>query len=144
MRFPHNTKIFRGQLDMAPFAGVLFLLLIFLLLHSSLVFTPGLPIRLPQTANLPGSAGPSVAVAVDSGNVIYYENQVLTPERLVEKLKAAVEESKEPLTLVIQADREVKYETLVQLGLLARDVGIKEALLATSPSVFPEVTEEKP
>lgn len=144
MRFPHNTKIFRGQLDMAPFAGVLFLLLIFLLLQSSMVFTPGLPIRLPETANLPGSANPSVAVAVDSGNVIYFENQAVSPVRLAEKLKSAVEESKEPLTLIIQADREVKYEMLVQLGLLARDVGIKEALLATSPSVFPEVSEGKP
>ena len=54
MRFPHNTKIFRGQLDAAPFLGVFFLLLIFLLLNSSLVFTPGVEIQLPETANVPG------------------------------------------------------------------------------------------
>ncbi len=43
MRFPHNTKIFRGQLDAAPFVGVFFLLVIFLLFNSGLVFTPGIP-----------------------------------------------------------------------------------------------------
>ena len=41
MRFPRNAKIFRGQLDAAPLAGVFFLLLIFFLLSSRLAFTPG-------------------------------------------------------------------------------------------------------
>ena len=48
MKFPRNARIFRGQLDASPFVGVLFLVAIFLLLNSSLVFVPGIAINLPE------------------------------------------------------------------------------------------------
>jgi len=34
MKFPRNARIFRGQLDAAPFAIVFFLLVLFLMLAS--------------------------------------------------------------------------------------------------------------
>ena len=62
MRFPRNKQIFRGQLDVAAFAGMLFILLVFILLRSQLVFTPGVPIRLPVEDELPGVIGPRLVV----------------------------------------------------------------------------------
>jgi biopolymer transport protein ExbD len=137
MRFPRNTKIFRGQLDPAPFAGVFFLLLILLLLGSSLVFTPGVPIHLPPAADLAGAALPNLVVAVDSSGQFYYENQLMDEARLKRKLEGALAELKEPCTLVIQADQATKYAVLVRLGLLAREVGIQQVYLATRPAVVP-------
>ena len=49
MRFPRQAKIFRGQLDAAPVAGVVFLLLIFLVL-GSLIYTPGVLVNLNNPA----------------------------------------------------------------------------------------------
>lgn len=49
MRFPRQAKIFRGQLDAAPVAGVVFLLLMFLVL-SSLSYTPGVLVNLNNPA----------------------------------------------------------------------------------------------
>lgn len=137
MRFPRNRKIFRGQMDPAPYAGVFFLLLILLLLSSSLVFTPGVPIRLPEAVDLPGAAHPNLVVAVDSSGQCYYENQLMDIDRLKQKLQAALAANKEPFTLVIQADQATRYEVLVRLGLLAREVGIKGVYLATRPAVVP-------
>ena len=137
MRFAHNTRVFRGQLEVAPFASVFFLLLIFVFLQSSFVFTPGIPIRLPVATDLPGVSGPTLAVAVDESGVIYFDNQATTKERLREKLKASAGRNLESLTLIIQADKNVNYETLVQLSLLARDAGMKDILLATRPRVTP-------
>ena len=122
MRFPHNTKIFRGQLEAAPFIGVFFLLVIFLLLQSSLVFTPGLPIQLPEAGNLPGTERATVAVAVDATGNYYFQNQLCDEDRLKERLRAAVESSREPLTLVIQAHREARVEVTIRLATLARSV----------------------
>ncbi|HEV7926667.1 MAG TPA: hypothetical protein VGR14_15010 [Verrucomicrobiae bacterium] len=45
MRFVRHAKIFRGPLDAAPVAGVLLLLMMFMLL-SSLVYTPGVLVDL--------------------------------------------------------------------------------------------------
>jgi biopolymer transport protein ExbD len=140
MRFPHNLKIFRGQFDAAPFVGVFFLLVIFLLLHSSLIFIPGVPIRLPETAPLPGVDRPTLVVAVDKDGQFYFESQVCSEELLKEKLQTALAAATRPLTLVVQADKNVRCEVLVRLGLLARAVKIREVLLATRPQVVPVAT----
>jgi len=67
MKFPRNAKIFRGHLDVAPFAGVFFLLVMLMML-ASLVYTPGarLELRLPRADGLPGTDKPSVSVAIDA------------------------------------------------------------------------------
>ena len=137
MRFPRTIKPFRGQLEMAPFLSVLFLLAILLMFGSSLVFTPGIPIDLPESAELPGTSNPSVAVAVDAEGHLYFENQIIDEPRLKEKLAAVVDQTKEPLTLVILADRQVKNESTSRLALLARSVGIKDFYLGTRPAVVP-------
>src|SRR6185436_8376605 len=112
MRFPRNKQIFRGQLDVAAFAGVLFILLIFVLLHSHLVFTPGVPIRLPEAEDLPGVIGHTVVVAVDSRGQYYFDNQ-LTHERLLrQRLVDQVNAAREPVTLVIEADESVTWRNL--------------------------------
>ena len=136
MKFPRNARIFRGQLDAAPLAGVFFLLVMFLALSSRMVFTPGISVNLPQGADLPGTDKPAVAVAVDASGLLYFENQLVTETQLRDQLSEAVKNSSEPLTLIVQGDKEFKYDVLIRLGLLASQAGIKEALLATRPPPF--------
>ncbi|MCI0748794.1 MAG: biopolymer transporter ExbD [Verrucomicrobia subdivision 3 bacterium] len=136
MRFPRNNKVFRGQLDAAPYAGVFFLLIIFLLVNSSFVFTPGVPIQLPDAPDLPGTDRPTIAVAVDESSRFYFNNQVTPEATLRDRLREA--SSKTPdLALIIHADRKARYETLVRLSLLAREAGIKNAIMATRPVATP-------
>jgi biopolymer transport protein ExbD len=134
MKFPRNTRLLRNPLDVAPFAAVFFLLVIFLLL-GALLPTPGIPLQLPAASDLPGTELPSVSVAVDSSGRFYFKNKIMTEAELRADLTNAVKNSREPLTLVIQADKAVTYEQLVRVTLLARDAGIKTALLATLPQV---------
>ena len=139
MRFPRQTKVFKGQLDAAPFAGVFFCLLLLLLLHGSLVFRPGVPIDLP-VADLPGVDQPTAVVAVDAAGRLYYENQLVSEQALEERLRSRVRQTQEAMTLVIEADRAVVYERLIQLGLMARNAGFRTALLATRPVLPPTAT----
>jgi biopolymer transport protein ExbD len=141
MKFPRNARVFRGQLDASPFVGVLFIVVIFLLLHSSLVFTPGVRIELPKSPELPGATKATLTVAVDRAGHLYFGNQ-LTPE---ETLKAALLRRKaEGLTLVVMADRNVPYETLVRLWILAREAGIAQTLLATQPPLRAQPVKAAP
>lgn len=135
MRFPRNKQIFRGQLDVAAFAGVFFILLIFVLLHSQLVFTPGVPIRLPEAEDLPGVVGHTVVVAVDASGQYYFESQVTHERLLRQRLAEEVNASREPITLIIQADKSVTWDDVKKLGLLARKAGVKDAILATRPAI---------
>ena len=138
MKFARNAKPFTGQFDVAPFAGVFFLLVLFLVLNSSLVPPPGIRIQLPA-ANLPEMPGtwrPAVTVTVDRSEVLYFDHQVVTAADLLKRLAERVHQSKEPLTLVIHADKAVTYDQLIRLTLLARDAGIHNALGATLPRVI--------
>jgi biopolymer transport protein ExbD len=134
VKFPRHSRLLRGPFDMAPFAAVLFLLVMFLML-GGLLPTPGLPLRLPLATDLPGTDQPTIAIAVDAGGRYYFANQIIAEAKLVSALTNAVQKSREPLTLVVHADKAVTYEQLVRLTLLARDAGITNAWLATLPSV---------
>jgi biopolymer transport protein ExbD len=137
MKFPRNARISRSQLDVAPFAAVFFLLVIFMML-GSLVYTPGarLELRLPQANGLSGTDKPTVSVAIDADGRLYYDNQWTEEAALSKRLRAVVQKSAEPLTLVVQADSSVPYGTCLHLALLARDAGISEAILATLPRPY--------
>ena len=137
MKFRRNSKIFRGQLDAAPFASVLFVFMILMLLHPTLVFLPGVPVNLPETVDLPGTTNPKAVVVIDRGGQMYFESQAIDEAALKDKLEAAVLKNKGVLTLVVQEDKESKHETFLRLAVLAREVGIREVLLATRPQLVP-------
>jgi biopolymer transport protein ExbD len=132
MKFPRNARIFRGQLDVAPFATVFFLLVIFMLL-ASLHYTPGVLLRLPTADNLPGIDKPTISVAIDENGRLYFENEWIEEKELKHRLKEAVTRSQEPLSLLVEADERVTEKWILQLALLAREVGISEGYLATMP-----------
>jgi biopolymer transport protein ExbD len=134
MKFPRNTKLLRSPFEIAPFAAVFFLLVIFMML-GALLPVPGIPLQPPTANDLPGVDKPSVAVAVDSSGRFYFANQIVSEAQLSSGLSNAVKNSREPLTLVIHADKAATCDQLVRLTLLARDAGIRNALLATLPRV---------
>jgi len=134
MKFPRNAKILRSHFDVAPFAAVFFLLVIFLML-GGLLPVQGLRVNLqpPATENLPGVNQRTVAMAVDSTGRFYFENEIVTEPQLKTSLRAAAAGTSEPLTLVIHADKSVSYDQLAHLALLARGCGLTNSLLATLP-----------
>jgi biopolymer transport protein ExbD len=142
VRLPRNAKIFRGQLDAAPFAGVFFCLVILLLMTSRLAFTTGVdfetsvPIELPAVGQaLPGVQNAIDVVAVDGDGLFHYENQVaVSMAGLIESLKTTIKRSTTPLTLVILADRRVTWDTLADLLASTRNLGFQGLQLRTRPA----------
>ena len=134
MKFPRNARILQGRQDAAPYASVFFVLVLFVML-GSLVYTPGVhvPLAMPTATDLPGTDHATVSVAVDANGQLYYENTLTSEPELKSNLLQVVAHAREPLTLVVQADKAVRYERLIRLNLLAREAGIREALWATLP-----------
>jgi biopolymer transport protein ExbD len=133
MKFPRNSKLLRSPFDMAPFAAVLFLIVIFLMLGAILPI-PGVPLRLPVATGLPGTDQPTIALAVAADGRCFLENQLVTEPQLAAGLHAAATASPAPLTLIINADQSVTYDQLMRVTLLAWRAGITNALLATQPA----------
>lgn len=135
MKFPRNARIFRGQLDVAPFA-IVFLLLVLFMMLSSLIYTPGVQLQLPVANDLPGTDKPPLSVAVDRDGRLYFENQRVEEDALKMRLRYIVTNSSDPLVVLVHADETVALKRLVHLELLLRDAGISEARLATLPGPF--------
>jgi biopolymer transport protein ExbD len=94
-------------------------------------------VELPQSdQELAGTDHPTVSVALAKDGRLYFENQEIGKEKLEDRLREAVSESRD-LTLVVQADKDVTEENLVSLALLAGKAGIHDLLFATLPRVFP-------
>lgn len=132
MKFPRRARLLRNPFDATAYAGVFFLLVLFVAFGSRL-YTPGVKIVLPTADNLPGTGKPTVTVAMDQGGHYYFQNQIVEESVLHAQLTNAVALATEPLVLVIQADKDVRHADLLKLALLARDAGITESLLATLP-----------
>ena len=132
MKFPRNVRSLKGPPDYAAVASVFFLLVMFIMI-GPVTYTSGLRVQLPVSGELPGTDRPSVYLAVDAEGRLYFQNQEVTENELSLRLQAAVKQSGEPLTLVIQADKSVTIEQFTRLGMLARKAGIYDALQATLP-----------
>jgi biopolymer transport protein ExbD len=114
------------------------LLMIFMLL-GSLLYTPGVTIKLPEGGNWPGTDNPTVVVAVDSGGQCFFENRAVQEKELRAALQSRVQHmprQSRNLTMVLWADKAVELDVITHLGLLARQAGITEVQLAERPTVF--------
>jgi biopolymer transport protein ExbD len=138
VKFPRNARIFRGQLDVAPFA-IVFLLLVLFMMLSSLIYTPGVRLQLPVANDLPGTDAPTVSVAVDKDGRLYFQNQSIPENDLKSRLRNFKTNSAEPLVVLVHADEKVDLKTIIHLELLLRDAGVAEARVATlqGPSPIP-------
>jgi biopolymer transport protein ExbD len=136
VKFPRNARIFRGQLDAAPFATVFFLLVLFVVLGRHL-YPPGVQLDLPSTGdlNLPGTDQPTIPVAVTT-NAIYYDNQLVSENEFSNQLTVARQKFSQPMTLIVEADKDVTEDRLIRLTVIAHGAGIQNLLLATRPRVL--------
>ncbi len=127
--------MFTGRLDVAPFACVFFLLVIFLVLLSHLAPVPGIPVMLPEAQlpdDVPGPDG--VVVILDAEGRLYFNQQITTAGRLSQELSRRLKAAGGPLPLVLQAGAGVRLQDLVSFYALCRQVGIHQVKLQTRPA----------
>jgi len=136
MKFPRNARIFRGQLDAAPFAIVFSCLALFLLL-GTLVYTPGVSLQLPVASGLPGTDKETTAVAMDRNGRLYFDDKRVDENELRDQLRQAVSKSTHGLALLVKADKAVTFDQQMRLAMLAREAGIIETFWATLPGPVP-------
>jgi biopolymer transport protein ExbD len=125
MRFPRNAKIFRGQIDAAPLAGIFFLLVVFLLL-ASLIYTPGIPIQI--SANAAGTSGARKNISITKEGAIVFANQTYKTNAM-EQLRANLKKLPPQTTLVLETFPNAPRELVEQVRDMARifDLGFETA-----------------
>lgn len=114
MNFRGRNKV-NPQFNMSSMTDIVFLLLIFFMITSTLVTTSALDIILPQASGKTTNKK-NVSVTIKK-NLLYYLNdaKTSTPENSIEnKLKALLGVTKDPV-LVLRAEEGVPIEKVVKI-----------------------------
>jgi biopolymer transport protein ExbD len=136
-RFPPHRRVFCGPVDAVPFVNLVMLLMLFMILHSSFVLKPGITVNLPASSFASGAGLGAVVVTVSQEGMVFFNDERTTLEGLESAFSQAAF-NRPGSTLVIEADGQVRYGTIVQIYNMAIAAGLQKVVMATRVSPMVE------
>ena len=113
--------------DIAPMIDVVFQQLIYFLLTSSFVLSPGIRVALPKAATSRNLSASNLVITLTKDHVLYWEEEVVT----LKELRARLGRGGSGKPVLIRADRHAYVDKLIELWDLCRDTGHQEVHIAT-------------
>ena len=122
------------ELDITPLIDVVFLLLIFFMLSTSLSVSPGIKVDLPKaSAEQVKKKKLTLRVAIVVGGRIYLEGKKLSLEALKKEFAKIGKRKNSDALVVIEADRKVYHGLVVKVMDAAKVAGLNKLAIATQP-----------
>lgn len=119
------------EFSMSSMTDIVFLLLIFFMLTSTLVSPNALKLILPKSSGKT-LAKQSVSVSIDQDKQWYFNEDPIAFEEIEIRLSAVANTEGEEATVVLNAERTVPIEEVVRVMSVANRLKIK-MILATDP-----------
>ena len=119
------------RIDLTSMVDVVFLLLIFFMISTTFVESPGIDVSLPQSSTGAVEKTPKeVRVSVTSDGTIYYQDKALSLMELAASL-AELRGSAHEITFLLMADKDARHGTVVEVMDLARETGFGKLAIGT-------------
>jgi len=119
------------HIELTPMVDVVFLLLIFFMISTTFVETPGIEVNLPESSARQLEKEPDeIKVYVAKDGDIFFGEQKVTFDQFKDRLAERSAELKEKNFLLL-ADREARHGRVVQIMDAARAAGITRLAIAT-------------
>lgn len=130
----------RANVDLVPMIDVVFQLVVFFMVSSTFIVTPGINLELPTAGTAEPVAMTRLVVTVASDERIFINQEAYDIEgfrgamaRLAEQAAEAGEDEDLVKTVVIEADSAVPYDLLVTVLDILRSAGYRGVNLRTRP-----------
>ncbi len=121
------------RVDLTPMVDVVFLLLIFFMISTTFIETPGLSIKLPESSARALDREPQeLKIFLSSAGEIFHRDQRISLEDFKSLLRDQGPRAGET-TFLLMADKEARHGRVVSLMDLARDAGFGKLAIATDP-----------
>ncbi|MFW6288400.1 MAG: ExbD/TolR family protein [Spirochaetota bacterium] len=127
-----------ANIDLIPMIDVVFQLVVFFMVSSTFVLTPGIALDLPESSSSEPVVVDRVVVTVASANELYLNRDRVAFADLDEMLTAIDARSEEleggadgARSAIIEADSDVSYETIVAVLDIMRRNGYRGIALRT-------------
>ena len=118
-----------SSIDITPMLDVVFIMLIFFIVTASFIKETGIDVNRPQAATAVKKAKANILVAIDANNDIWIDRRQVDIRSVrpnIERLHAENPQG----SVIIQADRESKTETLIQVMDASRQAGVYNVSIA--------------
>jgi biopolymer transport protein ExbD len=127
----------RGRIEIIPMIDTMFFLLVFFMLSSlSLTNLLGMPVNLPKSSHSEKQNKLDFTISIDKSGNVFVNRIRVTADSVGSELVALAGGPHADLTeasVVINADEEVPYGTVIHCIDAARGVGVTHFPLATAP-----------
>ena len=131
MKFRSNRKE-EPLIEMTPLIDVVFQLLLFFMLTTTLRNSPSFDVELPEAStDKLLQEDHSFTIAILANGDIIVEDSIFTEEELLKILKKKVTENSQ-LSVLIEADRSVEHQHVVRLMDLASEAGVEQLQIGTA------------
>lgn len=127
-----NGRPRRVILDLTPLIDVVLMLVIFFMLTTTFVLSPGVQVDLPQGSSLQEPRESDAIITITKNGAVYFQDAQVSLETLQAVLQRT--QSQQPrLRVVIKADTLVQHGRVVEIMDIAKRVGIERLAIATAP-----------
>ena len=131
MRFRRKLTT-RTNVELIPLIDVVFQLVIFFMVSTTFILTPGISLVLPQAKSSEPVAMTRLVVSIVSRDEVYLNKDRYTVKGLSQKLAELTEEEREEIkTIVIEGDSNVSYSLMIDVLDVLRMNGFRGVNLRT-------------
>ena len=121
-----------AQINIIPFVDIVLVLLIIFLLTANLIAKGSIPVDLPQAAAANQAVDSTVNIVVTANGSLFLDGNGVSPDALRAGVAGAYRRDSH-VRAVIAADREVRYDAVVQVVDLVKGIGITAFALSIEP-----------
>jgi biopolymer transport protein ExbD len=119
-----------GGLIMTPLIDMVFLTLLFFMVNAVLSINPAIRVDLPRARSSLGAVGRDIIVTVAADGGVFIEDRRVTAGEFAVELRAALARAGTS-SILLQADKALSYERLVEVMDKAKQAGTGRISLAT-------------
>ena len=131
MQFRRRLKP-QVNVNLVPMIDVVFQLVIFFMVSSTFILTPGISIIFPSSTTSEPVVMSKLVVTVVSREEVYFNKEKYGIRELDKKLSSITEEERSDIkTVVLEGDRGISYSLLIEVLDLLRRNGFKGINLRT-------------
>ena len=131
MRFKRRLST-QSTPNLIPMIDVVFQLVVFFMVSSTFIITPGISLVLPSSQTAEPVAMSRLVITVVARDEIYYNQERHTLDSLNRRLAEMTEAEREQIkTVILEGDRSISYSLLVEILDVLRRNGFKGVNLRT-------------
>ncbi len=104
-----------ASVELIPMIDVIFQLVVFFMVSSTFIITPGIDLQLPDSVTAEPVVMSKIIITIVSSDEVYLNKEKESLSTLGKKLRSITADTGNKHTVVVQGDRTVSYSLMVKI-----------------------------